>query len=158
MNYRSPLYLAVLFVSLTVALIAIGPGLYSDVTFGQWIVSWQREVFSMVCHQQFDRAFHIGQVPMAVCSRCFGIFTLFGLTLITVPFIKQSDTRNRWAIMLVFLALFINVIDFSANAIGIWENTLNSRFLAGASIGFTSALLLGTDNPIKLKEFLNYGT
>jgi uncharacterized membrane protein len=158
MNYKSPLYLAVLFISLGVFIIILGPGLYADVNIGQWYGSWQREMFRSLCHQHIDRTFHIGHVPMVVCSRCFGIYSIFALTVIMIPFIKQSNFRSRFAITLVLIAILINFIDSVSNAIGIWENTLSSRFLAGATIGFTAALLLGTNNPQKFKELIKHGT
>lgn len=158
MKYNSPLYLAILFTSLGVLLIILGPGLYSDVNLGQWYGSWQREMFQSLCHQQIERSFHIGHVPMVVCSRCFGIYSIFALTITMIPFIRQTEFRNRFAITLVLIAILINVIDSMSNAIGIWENTLTSRFLLGATIGFTAALLIGTDNPQKFKELINHGT
>jgi uncharacterized membrane protein len=158
MSYKSPLYLAVLFTSLGVLVIILGPGLYSDVSIGQWYGSWQREMFSKLCHQQIDRSFHMGHVPMVVCSRCFGIYSIFALTIIVIPYFKQTEFRSRYAISLVLITVLINVIDSMSNSIGIWENTLSSRFLAGATIGFAAALLIGTDNPKKIKELINNGT
>jgi uncharacterized membrane protein len=158
MSYKSPIYLAVLFTSLGVLVIILGPGLYSDISIGQWYGSWQREMFSTLCHQQIDRSFHIGHVPMVVCSRCFGIYSIFALTIIVIPYIKQTEFRSRYAISLVIIAVIINVIDSMSNSMGILENTLSSRFLAGATIGFAAALLIGTDNPKKFKELINNGT
>src|SRR5687768_419857 len=33
--------------------------------------------FSFICHHLSDRTFHLGEHPLAVCSRCFGVY--FGL-------------------------------------------------------------------------------
>jgi len=158
MNYKSPLYRAVLFTSLGVLVIILGPGLYSDVTIGQWYGSWQRVMFSSLCHQQIERSFYIGHVPMVVCTRCFGIYSLFAMTFIVIPYIRQTEFRNRYAISLVIITVLINLIDSMSNIIGIWENTLSSRFLAGATIGFAAAMLIGTDNPKKFKDLIRNGT
>lgn len=36
---------------------------------------WVYWLFQAVCHQNFERALWIAGVPMAVCARCFGIYT-----------------------------------------------------------------------------------
>ena len=157
-DYKDPLYLIVLTISVLVVIVATGPGLYAEISLGEWYMSWQKQVFDMLCHQQTNRSIHLSGVPMAVCSRCFGIYASFALTLLFIPLIPQSDFRNKWIIPLVLMAVTINVVDSVAYAFHIWENTLTSRFLTGCSIGTFAALLLGTERPKQTKELIKHGT
>lgn len=148
----------VLSISMVVVVIATGPGLFGDITLGEWYLSWQKQVFDLLCHQQPDRSIHLGGVPMAVCSRCFGIYGSFAVTMLILPMISQSEFRNKWMIPLVLFAVTINVVDSVAYAFHIWENTITSRFLTGCTIGTSAALLLGTDRPKQTKELIKHGT
>ena len=157
-SYKSSLYWMVLLISAVVVFVILGPGLYSDASLADWYMSWQKQMFEILCHQHLDRTIFIGETPMAVCSRCTGIYSMFFVIMLVVPLIPQSKWRNKWAIILVFIALSINLVDFSVNAFEIWENTLTSRFLVGGLIGISTAHLLGTDRPQQTKEIFNHGT
>lgn len=157
-SYSSPLYWMVLLISAGVVAVILGPGLYSNVSLSEWYMSWQKQMFHMLCHQQLDRTIHLGEVPMAVCSRCTGIYIMFFANMLIVPLLPQTKWRNKWAIFLVFIALSFNLVDFSVNAFDVWENTLTSRFLVGSLIGISAAHLLGTDQPQQPKKIFNHGT
>ena len=157
-SYSSPLYWMVLLISAVVVAVILGPGLYSNVSISEWYMSWQKQMFHMLCHQQLDRTIHLGEVPMAVCSRCTGIYIMFFANMLIVPLLPQTKWRNKWAIFLVFIALSFNLVDFSVNAFDVWENTLTSRFLVGSLIGISAAHLLGTEQPQQPKKRFNHGT
>ncbi len=158
MRYNNSLFQLVWLFSFLVVLVATGPGLYKSISMFEWMGSWQHEMFRSLCHQIPERSFQIGGGPMAVCSRCFGIYVSFFAAITVLPLLSQTEYRRRYAVSGVILAILINLIDVGADLIQIWENTLTSRFLVGALFGSSVAVLLGTDNPLSLKKLYNYGT
>lgn len=83
---------------------------------------------------------------MAVCSRCFGIYLSFtaGVLLMPVYILFRSfslKTEKKWLIA----AILLNLADVIANFIGIWSNTLISRFVLGALVGLSAALILANE-------------
>lgn len=103
-----------------------------------------REGFSGVCHQFSWRSFGSGDHTMAVCSRCFGIYSGFfmaslaGLTLLLYPL----PLRLSHAGWLLAGAVLLNGADVAGNALGWWTNTLYSRFFLGFGIGAGLILLI----------------
>ncbi len=158
LTYKNPLYWMVLAIATLAVFIALGPGLFGHVGFAEWFTSWQKQVFNLLCHQQAERSISINETPMAVCSRCFGIYSSFFLTLLIIPLLRQSTWRNNWAIILVLVAVTLNVVDSIAYSLQIWENSITSRFWFGSLIGFSAAFVLGTERPETLKNLINYGT
>jgi uncharacterized membrane protein len=158
LTYRNPLYWFVFLIAGSAVLIAIGPGLFGITTFYEWFTSWQKQVFDLLCHQNPERSIHLNETPMAVCSRCFGIYSSFFLTIVVIPLLKQSTWRNNWAIAIVIGAITLNVVDSVAYSFQIWENSITSRFWLGSLIGFGAAFVLGTERPETLKNIVNYGT
>lgn len=158
LTYKNPLYWMVFAIGIVVVFIALGPGLFGHVGFGEWFTSWQKQVFDMLCHQNPERSIHLNDTPMAVCSRCFGIYSSFFLTTTVIPLLKQSLWRNKWAIFIVIVAITLNVVDSVAYSFQIWENTITSRFWFGSLIGFGAAFVLGTERPETPKNIVNYGT
>jgi uncharacterized membrane protein len=154
MNYSSRLYWLFLAVSAFVVIVAAGPGLFGETTFGAWIISWQKQAFHLLCHQLPERSFAIGGVPMAVCSRCFGIYTAAFLMFGMLPWIGQSNFRNKWAILFIIVAFGANILNYGLDTLGIWENTTTSRFLMGSLIGFSAINIIGTDKPQSIKEIM----
>lgn len=146
MQLSSPLYWVLLIISGSVFVIALGPGLFGDLTFSEWFVSWQRSLFATVCHQQPLRSFYVGEVPMAVCSRCIGIYGgLFAGSLI-LPIFPQHKFRSRYIILTLLSVLLLNMIDVIAYALSIWDNTTYSRLIAGMLLGFFAVTTIGTNN------------
>jgi uncharacterized membrane protein len=103
-----------------------------------------REAFSGICHQFSWRSFAHGEHHMAVCSRCFGMYSGFfaaslgGLMLL---FISARPHRNM-ALLLLAGSIALNGFDVLGNALGWWTNTLVSRFFMGFSIGGGLILLI----------------
>jgi len=103
--------------------------------------------YGRVCHQMPERSLWILGYPMAVCSRCLGIYLGYVAGLLVYPFLrKRLDLRllqRRW----LFLALAPAAIDFAAGYLGLFENTMASRvatgFVASAAAAiYTSAGLV----------------
>ncbi len=134
------LYFGLLFISVILVVIALGPGLFGMNVFES---RWQHIFFEFLCHQDPNRSYSIGGVSMAVCARCLGIYAAFAVGLLVSPFLERSLVISRKARMrIVFGSIVINVIDIFANGLGIWVNTLESRLILGAIFGFSIAILI----------------
>lgn len=152
------LYGLAVVLSSVLVLIALGGGL-----FGQsepWFLQLQHKLFADLCHQEPARSFWLNGQPMAVCSRCFGIYSGFFVGLITILFLeKKLKQLNTKKILLV--TLILNIVDVAGNLLGFWQNTLISRSIAGFLLGTTAALVLGQAfiKPYHLTlNITNYGT
>jgi uncharacterized membrane protein len=99
--------------------------------------------FSSVCHQIADRSPTIDGVQLAVCHRCFGIFT--GLAVASTLFVVLITAR-QWlkarAGLVILCALAPVAADWGADALGLWSNSPFSRTVTGAVFGFTMGALL----------------
>ena len=93
------------------------------------------QAFSYVCHQQPERSFFIAGQPIAVCSRCAGLYAGFALTTLLYPLFtslrKTDPPERKW----LFIAGAPLAIDFGLGLLGIWENTHWSRFITGGLFG-----------------------
>lgn len=148
LHWKSIWYWYALGVSILVVVIALGPGLtVPNADLVTWMGSWQKQLFSTLCHQQPERLLFFNDAPMAVCSRCFGIYAsfLFGMTLL--PILPQHKLRSKFIIPLLVAGVLLNIVDVLTYATGYWSNTHVSRLIAGALLGIPAAVLLGTSNP-----------
>jgi uncharacterized membrane protein len=95
--------------------------------------------YGRVCHQIDDRSFHIAGHPLAVCSRCLGLYAGYLAGLIVYPFARsltQTELPQRsWLIV----ALAPIAVDVGGGFLGIFENTLASRALTGLIAGAAGA-------------------
>lgn len=98
--------------------------------------------FSYICHQIPERSFNVFGGPMAVCSRCFGIY--FGLLLgaTAYTFWRGVDDLEPLSKVWLFIGMVPVGIDWSLTAFGIWENTPVSRVLTGAILGVVCAIYI----------------
>lgn len=98
--------------------------------------------FSFICHQMPERSLHIDGHPMAVCSRCSGVY--FGLLagVLVYPLWRQIDEVVPIPRFWLFLSLIPVAIDWSLTAFGVWENTHFSRFLTGSILGIACATFI----------------
>lgn len=98
--------------------------------------------FGYVCHQMPSRSFHIQDHALAVCSRCFGVYSglLAGFVVYTLfrPITETEPLPRFW----LFLSLVPIGIDWMLGALDIWENTFFSRFVTGAILGVVCALYI----------------
>lgn len=135
------IYFPLLFVSIGIVVIALGPGL-----FGQKSVtgfSWQHQVFAWLCHQDPIRSFSINNQTMAVCTRCLGIYISFAFVVLLMPLISRFFyVINKKILKLILVIIVVNFLDVLLNALDIWTNTLLSRLLLGILFGGFLALLL----------------
>jgi uncharacterized membrane protein len=95
--------------------------------------------FSKICHQRPERSFYLVGYPLAVCSRCTGLYVGFALALVTYPLVRSLRTTTAPDRKWLFLAAAPLGIDVTLNFFGIWENTHSSRFLTGLLLGAVAA-------------------
>jgi uncharacterized membrane protein len=96
---------------------------------------------------------------MAVCSRSFGIYFSFAFGLILLPvFLRWVLLSPKQSIWLVLATIALNTVDVVGNLLGVWQNSLHSRFILGATFGIAVAILLSDlfFKKLKLTEN-NYG-
>jgi uncharacterized membrane protein len=134
-------------ISATIVIVALGPGIFGETSLSGWFASWQKQIFGNLCHQQPMRSMHIGAVPMAVCSRCFGIYSGFLAGLFLLPIVPQSSWRSRYMFFLLIGSVFLNITDMISYALGLWQNSNATRLAVGGLIGITVALFIGTHQP-----------
>lgn len=134
------LYFLVLGLVSVVVLAALGGGLFNQQ------VSWQHQMFSELCHQIADRSYWINGQPMAVCSRCIGIYAGFAFGWILLPIAAMGNFTSIWSMKKGALAaIILNFLDIIGNILSLWENTLVSRLILGSAIGITAALIFSGD-------------
>lgn len=137
---KPKLYSLILVLILAVVVTALGGGVFNQQLV--WVEQWQHRLFRGLCHQIPDRSFWINGQPMAVCSRCAGIYGGFAIGWVFLGIVLY--VKKRMAIpfkRIILLTIGINLLDFVGNMLGLWENTLASRFGLGLSIGLSAALL-----------------
>lgn len=149
------LYFSVLLMTVFVFLTALGGGLFGQTGF--WQTQWQHQAFANLCHQIPERSFWIGGQPMAVCSRCFGIYTGFLTGWLMLPLWTVVNFNITMSYKKIFFLLIgINIIDVLGNLLGIWQNTLASRFILGFPVGFATAELFSGSFFKKIKQKESY--
>lgn len=118
-------------------LTALGPGVFNH-NPSLWYFSWQRYFFSGLCHQLPERSFYLNGVQMAVCTRCFGIYSglFFGSIIFPLLVILRKKALKGGKILLLISFLII-LIDFLGNLSGLWINTNISRFYTGIFLGIS---------------------
>lgn len=134
------LYFSIFVALLMLVLFSLGKGFWGVEHSGQ---HWTEKLFYGVCHQLPDRSFFINGSPMAVNSRCFGIF--FGLFAgwAFIPFSLKMTIGRSWPVKLLLVAVILQVIDFTGNLFQLWENTNLSRALLALFLGVSSSLAIG---------------
>ena len=129
---RHPLLITVVLpTSLLFLLAAWSPPLVYH-NLSDWYGSWQQSMFAFVCHQQLDRTFFIHGIPLAVCSRCTGIYTGLFFGLLFFSFFTDFVKKTEHYINRVFFTLsFVVLLDGCANLLQFWQTTPELRLLTG---------------------------
>ena len=98
--------------------------------------------FSYICHQIPARSFHHAEHPMAVCSRCFGVYFGLFFGFIIYPLFRKIEEVEPLPRFWLFLAMIPIGIDWTLGVFGIWENTHFSRFVTGMILGAACAVFI----------------
>ena len=143
-NQQTYLYWLVLALLSGILLMAFGGGLFQQQA--PWHMQWQHQLFRDLCHQSPDRSLWVNGQPMAVCSRCFGIYTGLTFGWILLPLVRKlSSIRSKAFQRILFVILALNILDVLGNSTGLWQNTLLSRVLIGYMLGNAVAFIFVGD-------------
>jgi len=134
------LYLLVLAGLASLVVMAAGSGLWNRPAD---YASWQYRMFQGICHQLPDRSFHIQGEPMAVNTRCFGIFSGLLTGWMLFPFLPAGIASFRWSMLLWMMVLF-QLADWTAGQLSVWNSSDFSRFFSGSGLGVAVAFVVVT--------------
>lgn len=132
-NYN--LKITVFLGGIAAVVVATGPGLFGTVEVSMWFNSWQRLMLEGTCHQIPDRSFYISDIPMAVCSRCYGFYWGLLAGFPVTMFIPARFHLRKAAMLVLALAAILITVDVIISVAGLWQNTLTSRFITGMLLG-----------------------
>lgn len=128
---------AIIFVSLALMLVfSLGGGVWGA---GQSIGHWTGTLFQNVCHQNPARSFTFNGAPMAVNSRCFGVFAGLLAGWMLIPVCIRLNIKKYWPVRLLLFAVIVQIIDYSGNLFQFWENTNTSRAVLGFILGVSAS-------------------
>lgn len=138
-----------IFAGLTIMLIlSLGGGLWGA---EQSIGHWTGKLFEKVCHQDPLRSFKFNTVPMAVNSRCFGIFSGLWVGWLIIPFFIHLTFKKVWINWILLFAVMLQIIDYMGNHL-MWENNNTSRAVLGLLLGIAVSVFLSDLFQIKIKK------
>jgi uncharacterized membrane protein len=109
--------------------------------------------FSYLCHQISERSLYLAGEQLAVCSRCFGVYSGLALGILAYPFLRPIYDTNAPPRTVLFLAPVPTAIDWALGVFGIWENTHSSRFLTAAILGAVCAFFV-VPGIVEINRFL----
>ena len=135
------LYFGVLISLIALVLISMGKALWggSPMEF-----HWTERLFFGICHQIPERTFFMNDLPMAVNSRCFGIFTGLMSGWAAIPFLVTGFRDGKWPVRILIIAITLQLIDYTGNLLGWWANTNESRFVLGSILGLAGSLCIAS--------------
>lgn len=114
-------------------IIAFGTGLWAPSNLAEWYTSWQKALFAPVCHQNPGRSLWLNGAPMAVCERCFGIYSGLWLGVVAGFILHLPHRTLRTIAGIACLMLLVDVI---------WGDLPLTRVLTGLTVGWIGGLLL----------------
>jgi uncharacterized membrane protein len=98
-----------------------------------------QHAFSLVCHQRPDRCFWIFGAPVAVCTRCLGIYIGAAIGLLL-------RTSRVVAMRLFIAAAGLNALDVVTEMARLHGNWMGARFVLGLALGTAAALLIASSS------------
>jgi uncharacterized membrane protein len=105
-----------------------------------WFSDFSHSWLLTICHSNPNRSFTLWGHSMILCSRCTGIYFSLTLGLIISFFISfPYQLRNKRLLFLGISFVFM-VIDVVFDWLGIWSNSIVSRFLTGLLVGFSLSI------------------
>jgi uncharacterized membrane protein len=114
-------------------LVAFGPGLWAPSDLADWFTSWQKQLFAPVCHQAPGRSLWLNGAPMAVCERCFGLYSGLWLGVLAGFLLNVPVRVLRIVGTLACVVLLADVI---------WGELPVLRVGTGLWVGWIGGLLL----------------
>jgi uncharacterized membrane protein len=119
-----------------ILLIVLAPVLkYSEISFAEYFYF----LFEPVCHQIPERSMLINSEPMAVCTRCFAIYSGV-LIFLLFTIIRKKIIYLNPNIVIIFLVP--TIIDFLLEKFGLYVNVPEIRILTGLLFGMSIIYLI----------------
>lgn len=113
-------------------LLALAPAVAS--VLGSDLLEPIRAYFHTVCHQSPSRSLSLSGTPLALCSRCFGIYTgiwMGGVAVISLP----AGRWMRWAGVLALTGLGLNLVGWILEITQLFAVSNGMRSLLGVVLG-----------------------
>ena len=103
---------------------------------------------ALVCHQLPDRSFHLGDIQLAVCARCFGIYAGAAAALaVQVPSYGKATgsrlDRSSVARGVLLVGAMPTVVTVALENAGWWLPSNGVRAVAGVCLGVAIAVVAG---------------
>ena len=95
--------------------------------------------YSFICHQLPERSIFLDGHPLAVCSRCFGVYFGVLLGVVVYPLWRRIEEIEPLPRIWLLLSVVPISIDWGLGITGIWDNTHLSRFITGLILGLACA-------------------
>jgi len=98
--------------------------------------------YGHICHQIESRSVALAGVPVAVCSRCMGVYLAFLAGALVAGHPLAAGMSARIGRELMILALVPMLADVLAGHIGLYEPGVVTRVMTGSWFGFLAAVSL----------------
>ncbi len=148
MRYRS-LYAGILIGLLLLVIASMGSGIIGvAVDYG----NWQYRMFRGICHQMIERSFQINGIPMAVNTRCFGVFTGLFVSWLFIPALKNRVKNKKWPVFFLIIVVILQIGDYVAGLFSVWNSSNFSRFFMGNLLGAAIVCMIADQFSAKPKS------
>lgn len=135
MSVRLQVFLAL---STTILFLTTVSPFFLHESIGQWAGSWQKAMFSSLCHQNPVRSLQWHGIPAAVCGRCLGIYAFVSVGFVFMPVLERFFLKYfRYSKAILITAVIILLVDFGLQWLNIYEGTNTTRMLTGSALGFS---------------------
>lgn len=132
-------YTGILASLIFLVIVSLGGGIWgADQTIGHWT----GKLLEGMCHQMPDRSFSVNGIQMAVNTRCFGIFAGLLAGWLSIPIMIWLRASKKWTLWILLCTVFLQIVDFTGNVLGLWANTNASRFVLGLLLGIAVAAVI----------------
>lgn len=101
------------------------------------------QAFAGVCHQLPARSLQLGDVPLAVCDRCLGIYGGLALGVLGFPTAARwQEVVHRNAGLVLIAVLVPMAADWAGPILDLWANVPLSRGVTGGLFGVAAGYLV----------------
>ncbi len=88
-------------------------------------------IFSPLCHQIPEKSFYLFGFPLAVCSRCTGIYLGFLIGTLIYPFFRNLGNSKLPSPKVFILFSLPMMVDVGGNFFNLWTSLNILRFITG---------------------------
>jgi uncharacterized membrane protein len=136
-------HVGILFASLMVSSAAVFPPVWIHFGHGSDLPARGGYFFfSGVCHQIPERSFHFWGEPLAVCSRCSGVYAGFLIGALLLPVVRRGLKGEFPPAWILGAALLPAMADFGLAHLGVYDSGNVLRAATGLIPGATASLFI----------------